>query len=103
MYKQYSLEKIFEIESQPILKIVKNFNSTLILSAFPNLRTKYQNFFSKVSNENKKTLFHKMTDIYQDENNYFPNDLHPTKVGHSIMSKDLFNFLMKNKLIPCDQ
>src|SRR3989338_6577069 len=103
MYKQYTPEQIFRLESQPFNEMKDVLIKPLIITALPNLKNKYKYYLSEfVKNHENGFFFGNITNLYENSDYYFLNDGHPTEKGYQIIAEDLFKYLTKNKIIPCN-
>jgi len=95
-------ERVLKKQLKNLEKINNFYNGPLLIFTFPLTEDKYQSIMKKFSNKRKNTLFYDgITRIYNNKNLYLP-DGHPSKEGHERIATDLFNYLIKNKIIPCN-
>jgi lysophospholipase L1-like esterase len=60
---------------------------------------KYFPIFEKLSQENSK-IYSQMIDYGKDLR--IPGDGHPSEYGHQVIAQDVYDYLIKNKLVPCN-
>lgn len=100
-YSTISQDKITNIQLKYMELLRSSYKDNLLIMTFPFTKPNYINLLKNFTKNNKKTfLFDNLTNIYLDKNNFY-QDSHPTVKGHQIIAKDLFNYLVKNKIIPC--
>ncbi len=95
-------KNLLTLQYNHLTSINDYFKNKLVLFSSPLLNKQYEELILKFSKARKDTYFYKkVPDIYSDDL-YHLNDNHPTKEGYTVIVNDLFNYLTKNKIIPCD-
>lgn len=87
--------KIEEIILNNFNKIFSLYSKNIVVL---DLEGSHQNIVNKIDNSNRI----KNIPFYLEENNYFP-DGHPNKIGNQKISEEIFNYIIENKIIPCQQ
>lgn len=62
-------------------------------------QTKYLDIYKELSDLNP-LIFN--TYIKYNDNMRIPGDGHPSEYGHQVIAQDVYNYLIKNKLVPCN-
>lgn len=106
---------ILEWQSSQLKKLVSSIGSKLIFMKFPLLKNssvyiwgetifeyrpfiEYDNLFKKISVNNKQTYFY---NDFEWDNRYILKDGHPSSEGQKAIANYIFNYSIKNNLIPC--
>lgn len=77
------------------------YSGDLLLVTVPWFTQEQKNLFKSFSETRKKTFFGELSNLYNINNALFPDE-HPNQKGHQIISEDLYDYLTKNKIIPCN-
>jgi len=96
---------ILQMQTRFLNEIKNYYTDKLILFTFNSTQEKYKLIMRNFSNKRKNTLFYEnLIDIYNKEKDatFLPFDYHPNNLGHKLIAEDMFNYLVKNKLIPCN-
>lgn len=64
--------------------------------------TPFDNLLTKFIDSRKEVLLFEIRNLYEQSSNIFPNDGHPNQKGHKIIANDVFQYLLENKIIPCN-
>ncbi len=104
-YKKIGERNFIKMQGNFLEDINKYFKNSLIVFTFPFTQNKFklamQQFVDSRNNIAPSFFYDRITDIYKLGDANFP-DSHPNEKGHKIIAHDLFNYLTKNKIIPCD-
>lgn len=95
---------ILQMQTQFLNEINNYYTGKLILFTFNSTQEKYKSIMKYYSNKRKNTLLYEnLIDIYNNQKGatFLPVDYHPNIKGHKLISEDMFNYLVKNKVIPC--
>lgn len=82
-------------------KFNKIYSKKLLLVALPNNQI-YINTLNKFASQRENTYFFQPS-INWDQKEYFLPDMHFNDLGHKKMAAEVFEYLTKNKIIPCQQ
>lgn len=97
------IKNVQEYQENTILKINNYYDGPLIVMLLPRINQKDKEQIERIFSLRKNTyLFDQMRNLHEIENAVFPNDGHPNKNGHKIISEDIFKFLFNRKIIPCN-
>jgi hypothetical protein len=102
--KRIGEEKMLNIQQGFIKDFTHYYDNKLVIITFPFTKTKYQKLIENiVSNKRNWFFFNKITDIYKKTDfSFLPYDGHPNKQGHKAIAKSVFDYLILNKIIPCN-
>lgn len=102
-YNSLGETKILKLISGFIQRFDKKYKNNLILMTFSSTNKKYKQILIDASQKRRKTyVFDHITDTYKIDKYHFSTDWHPNQKGHKKIAEDVFNYLTKNKLIPCN-
>lgn len=96
--------KILQMQTQFFKEINNYYTGKLILFTFNSTQEKYKSIMRDYSNQRKNTLFYEnLIDFYNNEKGatFLPVDYHPNSLGHKLIAEDVFNYLVKSKVILC--
>lgn len=96
-------DKIFiDYQTNALKKMNTLYKKKLLIITFPTTNIQYQSIMEKfvVSRQNGY-LYKNLTNIYKIDGLFFL-DGHPNLKGHQVIANDLFNYLIKNKIISCN-
>ena len=98
----HQIEKnVLNLQANYIRELNKYYNKKLVLFTFFSTQPKYKEVLLNFSKTRSGIFFYDGTPhIYIDQENYL-NDKHPTEKGYKVIVNNLFDYLTKNKLIPC--
>ncbi len=92
---------VLNLQKNYLLGLSSYFKKTLVTFAFPSTPKIDKQLLYSFSKSRPKTWFYANTvDIYRDSD-YYLNDKHPSPDGYKIIVQDIFNYMLKNKIIPC--
>lgn len=101
--KEFSQNKIIELNKSYLQLFTSYFTKKLVIINLPEYSTKkeYKNLLSQfIQNRKDSFLFDQLSQITK-INGIFP-ETHPNNKGHRIIAEDVYGYLIKNKLIPCN-
>jgi lysophospholipase L1-like esterase len=103
-HQEIGEKNLLKLGSKFLREFKQYYNNALVIFTFPFTRPYYKNIIIQFINSRKNSyFFDKVTNIYQLRNTTAsPDDGHPNQKGHQIIARDLFNYLTKNKIIPCN-
>lgn len=99
----YGDKEIFKYQKRIIRKFLNTYDTSyqsLLFVTFPKTQESYRKFMHSLSTNKNIHLNENMPDIYEEPGAILP-DFHPSKKGHQMISENLFDYLINNKLIPC--
>ena len=97
--KEIGTEGFLNNLKEQLEKFNNVYKDKLLLVYFPNYQI-YINELKKFSSQRPNTYIHQLT-INWDQKEYFLPDSHLNDFGHQKVAEEMFNFLLKNHLIPC--
>ncbi len=89
------------------MNFLENFRDTyvnpLLIITFPSTNGEYKRALEELTASRDNMTFHgNIPDIYNINGASFPNDGHPTILGHTIITDNLFEYLTKEGFISCE-
>jgi hypothetical protein len=97
----YDINKVIAYNEEELPKISDYYKGQLLLFTFPFVNDKYRSSMKDlVKNRDKTHFFDQITDVYS-KNMSYP-DGHPNPAGYQQIANDLFNYLIQEKLVPCN-
>lgn len=108
VYENLGEDGVLQYQIDSLKEINKYFAGKLLLITLPNgkgysLSEKQKTAIQKFADSREQTwYFDKITDIYGVEEAIYPNDGHPTKLGHKLFANDIYNILVSKNLIDCE-
>jgi hypothetical protein len=104
--KQLGKNIIVQKQKKFLKQFQQLYNGKLVIISFPFLEHEYRELIEYFFNDQHNSFFtDSITDVVNKTDGLvFPFDRHLTEKGHSIIAKDVFNYLTKDnyKLIPCN-
>ncbi len=96
-------EGIYNQNKTSLTEINNYYKGPLYLITAPWLTSLQKQLFKNFT-INRKFIFYfdGITDIHKNPESSFPNDGHPSQKGHQIIANDVFQYLLENKIIPCN-
>lgn len=93
--------KITSFLTEKFQSIFKYFDKNIIVLDFLNNHNQILSNINKIKILNNFKIAKYL--VYGEKNNkYYLYDGHPNKEGHIVIAEDVYGYLTKNKLIPCD-
>lgn len=99
--KEYSEKQLFNIQIENIASIGQNYDNYLIFLTFSYTKDNFKSVMKDLVTSREKTHFFGNLPNLKTLGKTFP-DGHPTADGYSLIANDVFNYLTKNKIIPCN-
>lgn len=93
-------KKIFDYQLQALKNLAEESQGKLLLVNLPNTKDIYKNAMKELS-QTKENVFYLETDDIFKSKLIFP-DGHPNVRGHNLIALNIFNFITKNHLVPCN-
>lgn len=103
--KKFSEDRLLQMQKGFLEEFEKERNKhiPLIITTFSQTQKKHKKLLQSFAHDHKDvSLFDGITDTYKTNELHFEKDWHPNQKGHKIIAEDIFSYLMKNKLIPCN-
>ncbi len=98
--KKFGEEKILRLQVGYLNEFNKYFNGQLVFVTFRSTQKKFKNLIYNYTKTRAKTfLFGDLDDLTKDE---MLVDGHPNEKGHLRIASQFFDFLTKEKIIPCN-
>jgi len=102
-YNSLGETKILKLILEFIQGFDKNYKNNLILMTFSDTDKKYKQLLVDAAQKRKKTyVFDQVTNTYKIDQYHFLTDWHPNQKGHQKIAEDVFEYLTKNKIVPCN-
>lgn len=102
-FNELGEKKTREIQQRAISDYMDFYKGKTIFITFPNKGNFPYDIIGDILDENKeRTDFMYLEDIYKDNQDYYANDFHPTPKGHVVIAQNIFDYLTRTKIIPCD-
>ncbi len=91
-------DKVLKLQLDNIVALRKYYSGKLIIDIFDNIKPKYKDLLANLTRSNRDVF------ISSSLSSSIPilKDRHPTPVGHAIIARNIFSYLIKNNLVPCD-
>lgn len=101
--KELGEEKILDLQSEQLKKLDSIFQGQILFTAFKDneFSKSQKEFISTFVSSHPKTYFFDGIRGLRGVFGLLP-DLHPNSAGHSIIAQDIFGYMKKNKLVPCN-
>lgn len=102
--KKYSNESILDYQKKSLEEFNNNYKDQLVVFTFSNIKFEYKSVLKNYVRLHKNAYFFDAISNIHDHNDefLFPYDYHPSLKGHQIIAQELFNYLINNKIIPCN-
>jgi len=100
--KKWDEGETLDFQMHKLEEFDKYYNGSLVFYGLGNYsldNSQYIDAITEFSGNRKTTYFYRSNNPSWDE--YLLLDDHPNKKGHKLIARDIFDYLMKNKLIPC--
>lgn len=103
VYQELGKENIYNYQKWALNQLNNYWKGKLIFAIPPwSLNSEQRVIVEDFKNSRSHTfLFTDLTDLTK-IGEVFPNDGHPTLKGHQKIAEEVFNYLTKNKIIPCN-
>ncbi len=99
---KYGKDYILDYQKQQAKHFLEIFKKHLLFVTFDFTNSNYKKLLSNYSQESSRiTFYDKLINIYNDQELYLL-DRHPSIKGHQIIAQDIYEYLIKNKLVPCN-
>lgn len=96
-------DKVLKMQNQYFSDFSKYYKGPLLIFNFPPSDRKYENVLNDFKNSRENTiLYNQLTNIYDNPENYL-KDNHPSPKGYTLIVNDLYRYLTKNNIIPCEK
>lgn len=103
VFNQLGEEGVLEYQGKALKEINNYYKGKLVLSNFSyGLSASEEELIKNFVASRNKTEFYNGITLYEIKDTTFPADGHPNKKGHRLIAEDHFDYLVKNKIIPCD-
>ncbi|NMB84076.1 SGNH/GDSL hydrolase family protein [Candidatus Roizmanbacteria bacterium] len=99
--KKYGKKDILAYQKKTLIELINIYKNRIIFMSFPGLEKEYKQILLDSAKKRSNIFFYETYNIYGDKNLTFP-DYHPNQKGHLIIAENIFNYLNKNKIIPCN-
>lgn len=100
--KEIGEKEFLSYQIGALKKINNLYTKNLLVFTFPTTNNRYQNIIKEFVNSRQNGYFYKnLTDIYKIGGLSLP-DGHPNQKGHKVIANDMYNYLIKNNIIPCN-
>lgn len=99
--KKLGSDKILQNTKESIGELKKYHKEKVVMVNHPMMDSQHINFLKSISEENNY-LFAENFRNYFNLNGYFTNNSHPNIKGNKIIAEDFLNYLVKEKIIPCN-
>jgi hypothetical protein len=94
-------EKILQLQKKYLEEFNEYLGSKLLLFTYDDTPERYKHFMREYATSDSRIIFYdNLPDTINSE--YGLPDWHPNAKGHRLIAEDIFNFIKKNNLIPCD-
>ena len=96
-------DKVLNLQKQYFSEFSNYYGGPLLIFDFPPLDNKYKNTLNDFKNSRKNTiLYDNLTTIYENPESFL-EDGHPSPKGYTAIVDNLYNYLTKNNVIPCQK
>ncbi len=96
-------DTIIDLQNHYLDEFSKFYTNPLVIMNFSFESSEVKDFYKNYSKRRKNTyLFDKLVNINENYDYHFPNDGHPTVEGHKVIAEDVYTYLNKNNIIPCE-
>lgn len=94
-------EELLVLQQSHLGEFNQYYRGPLVIVALPN--SQYKELLKEFVDTRTNTYFYdELTDLEEIPDAIFPQDEHPNEKGHKIIAEDIFAFLSKNKIVPCN-
>jgi len=105
MKKRLTDKQIFDHQNSVASRFLQQIDMPIVLLTFPNLSNPHKKQMSLWPFFNKNIsirIQHQLPDIEKENGTYKPNDFHPNATGHKLIAESVFDYFLKNDIIPCE-
>lgn len=99
--REFGEENIMKYQEEALRSIDNYYKNALVIFSLP-LREKFNNMIERLRESRPNTYFFK-DGVFEFGDRFQLPDAHPNKEGHALIAKNLFDYLAKNEIIPCDK
>lgn len=102
--KKYNDESVLNYQKNSLDEFNNNYKGPLVMFTFPFTKLEYKFVLKNYIYLHKNGYFFDgITNIYDNKDMFlFPYDYHPTLKGYELIAQELFEYLINNKIIPCN-
>lgn len=99
--KKYGKKAVLEYQGKAFKLLKSYFKGPVVVVPMPNIPKEYISFLTKQARDDG---YYYNGDIrnYSKMGGVFNNNIHPNPKGHKIIAEDVFDYLKKKHLIPCN-
>ena len=98
----YGKDALLDIQIRFLEEFRKSYATPLLIITFPSTKNDYREALGQFAISQSNVFFHdEIPEIYEIKDAIFPNDGHPTILGHDLIAKNLFEYLIKENSILC--
>ena len=99
---KYGEDNLLELQIRFLEEFRNTYTTPLLIITFPSIRNDYKEALNQFAVSQSNVFFYDdIPEIFKIKDAMFPNDGHPTILGHNLIAKNLFEYLIKEKLISC--
>jgi hypothetical protein len=99
--EQYGNDIFFNYNKEVVQKFIDHYsNYKFLIMSLPFLRSQYKTMIKDLITNTGFKYSDDVTNVFNDDNYHFI-DNHPNVLGHKIIAKDIFNYLVKNEFKKC--
>jgi len=108
IFSQFGEDNVLKYQEVALKEISNYYSGKLVLATFANgknynlIGSQKEMINNFVASRNESVYFDGVTNLYEIEGATLP-DSHPSKKGHVLIAKDILNYMIKERLIPCEQ
>lgn len=103
IYKLLGEQGIYDYQKRSLKEMRSYYKNKLILLMEPWFNKKEEKAFTEFREEYNNVFFYNKIINTNNKNLHFEQDGHPNQKGHLAISGDIFNYLTRNKIIPCNK
>lgn len=101
--KEIGLKNILKKQKDFLQQFEKYFKNSLLFITFEFTNPEYKEVLQKITLDRTQTyFFDKIPNLYKIPDAAFFSDPHATKKGNRIIMEDVYGYLKKTRIIPCD-
>lgn len=99
--KELGTEGVLNFNASMMRSIDNYFQGQILIVTPPRISLTYQSTIENFVRKRKKTTYFNNLNYIYNKNAVFP-DNHPNQLGHKLITQDIFDYLIKSKLISCN-